>query len=116
MMGFVGGERSNNVGDSLDFEVSQQVALHLPLLSHPPSGSLSLPLSLSVCLFQSCSQHIFLPFPISLSLKLCSSCLSSLHDLCNKVHTVAVAFQSQRYTSQNSLFVFMHCSLNWIQS
>lgn len=29
-MGFLGGERSNNVGDSLDFEVSQQVAL-LPL-------------------------------------------------------------------------------------
>lgn len=43
MIGFVGGERSDDVGDSLDFEVSQQVALHLPLRSHPPSGSLAPP-------------------------------------------------------------------------
>lgn len=60
MMGFARGERSNNVGDSLDFEVSQQVVLHLPLLSHPPSGSPPLPLSLSV--FSSLTlQHILLP-------------------------------------------------------
>ena len=65
MMGFVGGERSNNVGDSLDFEVSQQVALHLPppppstpqalCLSVSPSFSAPLPTPISppVCLFLS---------------------------------------------------------------
>lgn len=74
MMGFVGGERSNNVGDSLDFEVSQQVALHLP----PPSPStLRLAASLSVRLSQSYSQHIFLPQSVSFSLKFCSSRLSN---------------------------------------
>lgn len=67
MMGFAGGERSNNVGDSLDFEVSQQVVFHLPsLFPHLPSGSLSLP-PFSVSLSFSVLTHISPPlylFPL----------------------------------------------------
>lgn len=50
-MGFVGGEGSNNVSDSMDFEVSQQV----------PGTSLSFPifsLRLCVSLFHTLPQHI----------------------------------------------------------
>lgn len=130
MMEFARGERSNNVGDSLDFEVSQQVVLHPPPTPPFPSSlRLSASPPFSVSLFQPYSSTHIAPPSVFVSLKLCASCLRSLHDSSNEVHTVAMAFRSQSFLPniihhflsfttvfiqfQNSLLIFnMHCSLN----
>lgn len=90
-MGFAGGERSNNVGDSLDFEVSQQVALH-------SAASPILPQALRLPSLTLNTLHLYVFLSKYLLILCCMTCVA-LHR-----HNVCFLLFSYQLTKPHFLF------------